>query len=84
MYRAIAAPIPEDASTIKNKGIIKKNKKSFVHNCPHKIQRTREQLYHLVRRGKEKGGWIPVYQQRTGITTEVKTFLPETRLVDRF
>ena len=46
------------------------NKKSFVHNCPHKIQRTREQLYHLVRRGKEKGGWIPVYQQRTGITTE--------------
>jgi len=32
----------------------------------------------------KKGGWIPVYQQRTGITTVVKTSLPETRLVDRF
>ncbi len=31
------------------------------------------------------GGWIPVYQQETGITTVVNfTSLPETRLVSRF
>jgi len=35
-------------------------------------------------RSKKEGGWIPVYQQITGITTVVKTLLPETRLVDRF
>ena len=33
---------------------------------------------------KKEGGWGPVYQQITGITTEVNTLLPETRLVDRF
>jgi hypothetical protein len=33
---------------------------------------------------RKEGGWIPVYQQTTGITTVVKTLLPETRLVDRF
>ena len=32
----------------------------------------------------KEGGWIPVYQQVTGITTEVNTLQPETRLVDRF
>jgi len=31
---------------------------------------------------KKEGGWIPVYQQITGITTVVKTLLPETRLVE--
>jgi len=31
---------------------------------------------------KKEGGWVPVYQQITGITTEVKTLLPETRLVE--
>jgi len=30
----------------------------------------------------KEGGWIPVYQQITGITTVVKTLLPETRLVE--
>ena len=31
------------------------------------------------------GGWIPVYQQETGITTVVNfTSLPETRRVSRF
>ena len=43
----MAAPIPDAPSTIKNKGIIKKEK-------------------------RKEGGWIPVYQQTTGITTEVK------------
>jgi len=33
---------------------------------------------------KKEGGWNPVYQQITGITTVVKTLLPETRLVGRF
>jgi len=33
---------------------------------------------------RKEGGWIPVYQQTTGITTVVKSLLPETRLVDRF
>jgi len=37
----------------------------------------------MIKKIKE-GGWIPVYQQITGITTVVKTLLPETRLVDRF
>jgi len=44
MYKAIAAPIPDAPSTIKNKGITKNRK-------------------------KKKGGWIPVYQQETGIST---------------
>ena len=31
------------------------------------------------------GGWVPVYQQETGITTVVNfTSLPKTRLVSRF
>ena len=37
----------------------------------------------MIKKIKE-GGWIPVYQQKTGITTVVKTSLPETRLVGRF
>jgi len=30
----------------------------------------------------KEGGWVPVYQQVTGITTEVNTLQPETRLVE--
>ena len=30
---------------------------------------------------KKEGGWIPVYQQVTGITTEVNTLQPDTYLV---
>jgi len=44
-------------------------------------KRGRTSLYIII---KKEGGWIPVYQQITGITTVVKTLLPETRLVDRF
>jgi len=41
-------------------------------------------LHNYSIRNNKEGGWIPVYQQITGITTEVNTLLPETRLVDRF
>jgi len=41
-------------------------------------------LHNYSIRNNKEGGWIPVYQQITGITTVVKTLLPETRLVDRF
>jgi len=30
----------------------------------------------------KEGGWIPVYQQTTGITTVVNTLLPESYLVE--
>ena len=53
------APIPDAPSTIKNKGITKNIK-----------GRPSARLIELHLRSKKKGGWNPVYQQRTGTTTE--------------
>jgi len=45
---------------------------------------TTTHLHDYSIRNNKEGGRIPVYRQTTGITTEVNTLLPETRLVDRF
>jgi len=39
-------------------------------------------LHNYSIRNNKEGGWIPVYQQTTGITTVVNTLLPESYLVE--
>ena len=61
--------VPEAYSTNYNTS----HKKRGGKNHPYTMKQTLQ---------KKEGGWIPVYQQTTGITTVVNTLLPESYLVE--